>query len=329
MSKPPLILVTGATGFIGRHLCNELVNRGYFVRGCYRGRHPEIQGVEWCELGDIGPDTQWEGPLNNITHVIHLASLAHQVGVDGEEIRQCFHRINVEGTKRLVDYLASAKVKKKFYYVSSSGAVCSQSEALITDQTPCHPDSDYGRSKLAAELVIKENLADGSVPWVIVRPSLVYGPGNPGNMGRLLRLILTGVPLPLGRIHNRRSLLYVGNLVDALIHILENQGAIGQILSINDGEPISTPDLLRTLGKVSGHRVRIMNMPIAILRVMALVGDLLKAILGRSIGLDTYSLDRLVGSHAVDAESTFKKIQWCPPYSTEEGLRLTFHNEVQ
>lgn len=83
MSESPLILVTGATGFIDRHLSNELVNRGYFVRGCYRGWHSEIQGVEWFELGDIGPDTQREGPLDKVTHVVHLASLAHQVGVDG------------------------------------------------------------------------------------------------------------------------------------------------------------------------------------------------------------------------------------------------------
>lgn len=326
MSESPLILVTGATGFIGRHLCNELIQRGYRVRGCHRGRYPEIQGVEWFELGDIGPDTEWERALDKVTHVLHLASLAHQVGVDGDEIRQRLLRINVEGTRQLVKYLASAKVKKKFFYVSSSGAVCTQSDTLITDETPCSPDSDYGNSKLAAEFVIKEILSEGLVPWVIVRPSLVYGPGNPGNMARLLRLIKTDIPLPLGSIRNRRSLLYVGNLVDALIHILEHQGATGQILAINDGEPISTPDLLRILGKVSGRRVRIVNMPVVILRIIALVGDLPKAILGHSVGLDTYSLDRLVGSHAVDIASTYKKIKWCPPYSMEEGLRITFNS---
>jgi nucleoside-diphosphate-sugar epimerase len=147
-------------------------------------------------------------------------------------------------------------------------------------------------------------------------------------MARLLRLIRFGVPLPLGGIRNRRSFVFVGNLVDALIRCLDHPGAEGEILAINDGMAVSTPELVRVIGRVSGQKVRIFPFPMALLRLLARLGDLPKAIFGRSVGLDTYSLDRLTGSHAVDARKTFEKLQWQPPHTMEEGLALTLSAEL-
>jgi nucleoside-diphosphate-sugar epimerase len=288
-----------------------------------------LASVEWVYVGEIGPETNWSLVLVDVTHVIHLAALAHQIGTEGKEICLAFQRINVEGTRRLLDEFVSMNVPGRFCYVSSSGAVCSHSESLITDHTPCHPDSAYGRSKLAAEQLVLGLLNQPKRSWTIIRPALVYGPDNPGNMARLFWLIRTGLPLPLGSIHNRRSFVFVDNLVDALIHCLDHPGAERQILSVNDGEIVSTCELLRLMARASGRRVRIFKLPIALLRILARLGDLMKLLFRRSVWLDTYSLERLVGSHAVEMGSTYAKIQWRPPFTLEEGLRITLGTKAR
>lgn len=323
-----LVLVTGATGFVGRHLCSELVKRGFLVRGTYRNRRPDLKEVEWVDIGNIGPETDWTSALTGVTHVIHLAALAHQVGVENEGIHRAFQRINVEGTRGLLKAVASIRLPGRFCHVSSSGVVCAITDDLITEDSSCRPDNIYGQSKLQAEQLVQALLRPSGSHWAIIRPTLVYGPGNPGNMARLLRLIRFGVPLPLGGIRNRRSFVFVGNLVDALIRCLDHPGAEDEILTISDGINVSTPDLVRMIGLVSGQRVRIFRFPMMLLRLLARCGDVPKAIFGRSVGLDSYSLDRLTGSHAVDARRTFEKLRWQPPHTMEEGLALTLSAEL-
>lgn len=325
----PLVLVTGASGFVGHHLCTALIQKGFRVRGTHRGRHPEIPGVEWIAVGNIGAETNWHQAMSGVMHVIHLAALAHKVGADEEKIRHAFRATNVEGTRQLLKSVVSMQLPGRFCHVSSSGAVCTLAEQIINDQTPCRPDSAYGQSKLESENVVQDALRSSGISWTIIRPALIYGPGNPGNMARLLRLIRTGFPLPLDGISNQRSFVFIGNLVDALIRCLEHPGAEREILAINDGVPISTPSLVRMIGRLSCQNVRIFCLHISMLRAFARFGDLLKVAFGRSVGLDTYSLDRLVGSHAVDATVAFRKLQWDPPFSMEEGLTLTLSDTSQ
>jgi nucleoside-diphosphate-sugar epimerase len=324
MPELPLILVTGATGFVGRHLCEELVRRRLRVRGAHRGRHPEQPLVEWVNVGELGPGTDWGPALQGVTHVIHLAALAHQVGLNAEDLRRDFQRINVEATGGLLEQVAAAHIPGRFCFVSSSGAVCTLSEALITDETPCSPEGPYGQSKRAGEELVRETLHRAGQSWAILRPTLVYGPGNPGNMARLLRLVRTGLPLPLGALQNRRSFVFVGNLVDALIHCLDHPGAHEQVLAINDGEILSTPQLIRRIGHATGVKVRLFPVPMGLLRALARLGDLTRSLFGRSFGLDSYSLERLAGSHAVETGPTFAKVHWKPPFSMDEGLQMTF-----
>jgi len=313
---------------VGRHLCAELVKRGFQVRGTFRNKRPDSKEVEWVDIGNIGPETKWASVLTGVTHVVHLAALAHQVGVENEDTQRSFQRINVEGTHGLLKAVASIGMPGRFCYVSSSGVVCTITEDLITEDSPCRPDSAYGQSKLQAEHLVQTVLRPSGGHWTIIRPTLVYGPGNPGNMARLLRLIRVGVPLPLGGIRNRRSFVFVGNLVDALIRCLDHPGVEGEILAISDGVVVSTPDLVRMIGLVSGRRVRIFRVPMVLFRLLARIGDVPNAIFGRSVGLDTYSLDRLTGSHAVEARRTFEKLQWQPPHTMEEGLALTLSAEL-
>ncbi len=199
--------------------CLVLHRRGFQVRATYRpgrSRTPRDTRSEWVAVGDIGPDTDWSGALAGVDLVIHLAALAHQFGSQAETRESEFRRVNTLGTARLAEAALRAGVSR-LVMVSSIAAVGPFRGAPLTEASPCTPDTPYGRSKLEAEQEIQRILASGPTDWCILRPPLVYGPGNPGNMARLLSLIDRRMPLPVGRIEARRSHLFVGNLVDVLV----------------------------------------------------------------------------------------------------------------
>ncbi|MCG3175026.1 MAG: N-acetyl-alpha-D-glucosaminyl-diphospho-ditrans,octacis-undecaprenol 4-epimerase [Myxococcota bacterium] len=319
------VLVTGATGFVGKFVCERLLADGWSVRAAVRdpARQPP-PGVQSIPVGDIGPDTEWSKALDGADAVIHLAALAHQVGAKGEELRRAFDRVNADGTRALARACAASSGVRRLVFVSSIGAVATLSETVITESAAPSPDSDYGRGKLAAEQAVRDELRNSRCGFVIIRPPLIYGPGNPGNMARLLSLLKTGAPLPLAGVRNRRSFLYVENLSDALVRCIESPGVAGKTYVIRDGETCSTPELLRLLGEVSGRPARLFSVPMAVMNGLAGVGDMLSAIAGRSVGLDTYSLERLTGSLEVDDSALRRDLPWTPPFSMREGLRRTF-----
>ena len=207
--------------------------------------------------------------------------------------------------------------------MSSIGAVCSKCRALVTSETSPEPDSEYGRSKRNAELAIQDILKETGPDWCIIRPTLVYGPGNPGNMLRLMRLTRSPVPLPFGGIRNRRSFLYVENLVDLITTALCHPAASRQVFNAADREVLSTAELVRLLARLSGRKIGLLPVPVWSLRALAKFGDAAGRVLGRSVGLDTYSVDRLVSSLEVDVSQLRSRLDWEPPFSTEEGLRRT------
>ncbi len=320
------VLVTGATGFIGRHLCRALVERGYTVRGTLRSPAPPADapaGVEWVNVGEIGPDTDWSAALSGIRYVAHLAGLAHRLDQPEKTEPGEYLRVNAAGTRQLAEALAASPDAQRLVFVSSVAAVKSLSEEIITDATPCHPQNPYGESKRAAEDAVRQVLAAGRPDWCTVRPPLVYGPGNPGNMARLLKMIDAGLPLPVGSIRNRRSFLFIGNLVDALERCLTHAGASRRVFLISDGEDVSTPELVRRLAQHAHRRTRLLPVPAGILAGAARLGDVAGSVLGRSVGLDTYSLQRLCGSLAVDASALRQSIGWEPPFTLDDGIART------
>jgi nucleoside-diphosphate-sugar epimerase len=313
------ILVTGATGFIGRHLCAVLLDAGYAVRGAYRNSlSTDLDSrIEWMHVGDLGPNTDWSIALDGVKYVVHLAGLAHQVGVNEEDVSADFYRVNTEGTRGLAKAVAESPRVERVVFVSSI-------KALSKGECPCEqPDSVYGRSKKQAEDALEQELRLTSSDWSVLRPCLVYGPGNLGNMARLLRLIHSGLPLPFASIRNRRSFIFVGNLVSAIITCLNQQGASRKIFTVSDGEPLSTPELLEKLSNAAGLRLRLFPLSVSVLKRIAALGDVIKNVTGFSVGWDSYSVERLCGSLVVSCSDMRKQTGWTPPYSNAQGLRIT------
>ena len=171
-------------------------------------------GIEVVRVGDLSPSTPWQTALEGIDRVIHLAARAHIITETLSQADLEFQRINVAGTTNLVKQAIASGVKQ-FVLMSSVGAMATLSDAILTEHSRCCPDTPYGHSKLLAEQALTQLAGSSDMTWTILRPTLVYGAGNPGNMERLLQLVYSGLPLPFRAIHNRRSLLFVRNLVDA------------------------------------------------------------------------------------------------------------------
>lgn len=327
-----MVLITGASGFIGRSLSRHLVRDGWRVRGTRRQLPPPKDfpvEIEWLETGDIGSGADWKFGLDGVTHVIHLAALAHQDHSPKGPHEEAFKRVNVLGTRGLSEAVASTPGVERLVFLSSIGAVGSEASEPVDEDTPCSPDTFYGKSKLAAEGEVSAVLKEGVPDWCVIRAPLVYGFGNPGNMARLLKLVKLPFPLPFGSIRNRRSFIFVGNLVDLIEVVLDHPGASRQLFCASDGEDLSTPELISRLGSQSGRRVWLAPFPTTFLKALARGGDLMQTLSGGSIGLDSYSLERLCGSLSIDCSRVEEVLDWKPPFSVDEGLRDAVRNQPE
>ena len=306
------ILVTGGTGFIGGHLLPVLHKKNLQITLAVRNDLPEKLNPDYkvFNVGEIEENTDWTEALKEVDTVIHLAARAHQLNDQAINPEAEFLRINCEGTEALVKQAIASGVKH-FIFISSIGAMGTLSEQLLTEKSPCHPDSPYGRSKLQAEQALIELCQDSPMTWTILRPTLVYGIGNPGNMERLMKLVKTGFPLPLGAIKNRKSIAYVGNLVGAIITCINHPNAKNQTFIVSDGEDLSTTDLIRRLGNTLGKSPLLLPIPAELLRLAT-------KLLGKAdIG------DRLLGSLQVDSSKIRQMLDWTPHYTVDQGLQAT------
>lgn len=306
------VLVTGGSGFIGGHLVSKLPQQRRAINLAVRHNFLNTKNlpVKVTQVGEIDQTTDWGTALNGVDVVIHLAARAHQLNDQATNPEAEFQRINCEGTKNLAKQAIAAGVKH-FIFISSIGAMATLSEQILTEQTVCNPDSPYGRSKLKAEEALIELCKGSPMTWTILRPTLVYGPGNPGNMERLLKLVNKGLPLPFGAFKNQRSLLYVDNFVDAIITCIDHPNAKNQIFILSDGEDLSTPDLIRRIAKSLGKPANLLPISSNLLK---LVGQ----ITGKSD-----AIARLLGSLQVDSSKIRQMLDWTPPYTVDQGLQAT------
>lgn len=306
------MLVTGANGFVGRALCDEAAAQGFRVRGATRTICHLAGVAENVIVGACDNETDWTHALDGIDAVIHLAARVHVMHDESGDPLAEFRKVNVAGAENLARQAASAGVKR-FVYVSSikvnGEATCG--EGKYTELNPPDPQDPYSVSKWEAEQALHRVAAETGLEVVIVRPPLVYGAGVKGNFAQMLRVLAGGIPLPLAAADNRRSLVYVGNLVDALILCATHPAAAGQTYLVSDGEDVSTPELLRQLGAALGHPARLFSCPHALLRLA-----------GR-LTCRADQVERLLGSLRVDSSKIRRELNWIPPFTLECGLRAT------
>lgn len=304
------ILLTGANGFVGRAFVDVSLRRGIKVKGAVRSNIELSSGVEECKIAAIDGETDWTQALVSVDVVIHLAARVHVMSDDAADPLAEFRRVNTAGTENLARQAASAGVKR-FVYVSSikvNGEATDGGRKFSESDLP-GPQDPYGISKWEAEQALHRVAKETGLEVVIVRPPLVYGAGVKGNFAQMLKVLAHGIPLPLASVHNRRSLVYLENLVDALILCATHPAAAGQTYLVSDGEDISTPDLLRKLGEAMDYPARLFFCPQSWLKLA-----------GRLAGRAD-QIERLIGSLQIDSGKIRRELGWTPPFSIQEGLR--------
>ena len=261
--------------------------------------------------------------MEGIDYVIHLAALAHQVG-DTQLNDADYERVNAIPSE-VIARTANQSGVKRIIFISSIAALCSESETLVDEHTSPAPTTPYGRSKLEAENRIERVLTGSrSTDSVSIRPTLVYGPGNPGNMERISKLTRLPIPLPFGGFKNQRTFLYIGNLISAIEQSLSAPNISGNRYILSDDQSVSTAELTRAIANARGKKKWIISLPSRLLSALAAIGDFTKSRLNISTGIDTYSLTKLQASLQTSNTGFKRDACWQPPYTLTEGIQNTF-----
>ncbi len=305
-TSPQKILVTGPHGFVGSHLCTRLEADGHMVVRAVRRIHSSSDAL----VGDLGPQTDWTAALTRCEGVIHLAARVHVMKETAHDPMEAFRQANVAGTLRLAHQAAQAGVR---HFVFMSSLKVHGETGHFTESDPPSPQDPYGISKWEAEQGLLELSAQTGMRVTLLRPPMVYGPGVGGNFLRLMRWVKKGIPLPLGSIHNQRSLVYVGNLVDATLAILNrpHQGKNTDTYLVTDDAPVSTTELIRQMAHALGVPARLIPIP----------GHLLQS-LATPLGQGQLA-DRLLGSLTASSDSLRNDLHWAAPFSFQKGLEDT------
>jgi len=306
------ILVTGATGFIGSHLCPVLVQAGYDVVGAVREIPPDrINRPRLVAVGEVGPATDWSEALKQVSTIVHLAGHAHEMSESPQESSQVHERVNTQGTLNLARQAVEAGVQR-FVFLSTVkvNGETSRDRPFSESDEP-HPVGPYALSKWRAEQGIHEIADSSPIEIVVIRPPLVYGPGVRANFMALFRAVDRGIPLPLARVENKRSMVGVRNLAHMIERCVSHPSAGGNVFLVSDESDVSTPELIRAMADALGRPVRLYPVPLWLMRGAA-------GLIGWS-----ESLGRLYQSLTVSTAKAREVIQWAPPYSLRDELVRT------
>ncbi|MEE7628108.1 SDR family oxidoreductase [Methylobacter sp. Wu8] len=317
-SRSKTVLVSGANGFVGRSLCAELRRQGQSVRAVARSVNFQVENIETMSIGTINGETDWTDALRGIKVVIHLAAHVHVMKASVADPQGAFRKVNVEGTFNLARQAADAGVQR-FIFISSikvNGEFTPLGQPYTAEDRPA-PVDPYGISKLEAEDALRQLADETGMEVVIIRPPLVYGPGVKANFRSMMRWLETGVPLPLGGIHNKRTLVALDNLVDLIVTCIDHPAAANQTFLAGDGEDISITELLQRLGIALGKPAKLFPIPAWLLKTGAML-------LGKR-----EMAQRLCGSLQADISKASDLLGWRPPVRVDDALKKTAADFLQ
>ena len=317
------ILVTGADGFIGQSLCNELVKRNKKVHGIVRNLSPlknYNKNIKYIPVGNINHQTNWEHLLSDIDCIVHCAGITQVMKKKNKE--KNLYNTNVEGTKKIAIQAAAAGVRRIIFLSSikvngekTAGIELNKSHSINNDKKffthldKPSPKDLYGLSKLKAEEVLLKISNETNLEVTILRLPLVYGKGVKGNLNRIINLIRLGIPLPLGMIKNKRSMIGLDNLIDLIILCITHSKAAGKIFLASDGEDLSTSDLIKYIAFFMGQSSRLFYVPVSILKLAGYI-------LNRN-----EEINKLVSFLEIDIQFTCETLDWLPAVKVSEGIR--------
>lgn len=295
------VLITGASGFIGKRLIHAFAGRGFKVRAAARNPSAIIAAseVEKAAMPDLASPADWPALLDGMSHVVHLAGIAHAPGMLPDSL---YRRINAEAVGELAE-TARGKVERLVFLSSVRAQAGLSAEHAITEKDTPQPTDAYGRSKLEAERLVEAS----GITFTVLRPAVVYGKGVKGNIAALATLAKTPMPLPFGGLDNRRSLLALDNLVSAISFVLDAETAADETFLVADAEPISVADLVAAMREGLGRPAQLMRVPQrAVRRLM------------QSVGKEA-DWERVSGSFVVDP-TKLMGIGWSPAVTTHDGI---------
>lgn len=308
------ILITGATGFLGQSLLTHLISQGHSVTAI--SRHPN-QNLHACKtiICDLNSLVDFEDVIVGSDIVIHLAGRAHILNETSEDPYQAYAEINVKATKNLA-LLASKSGIKRFVFLSSVKVNGEKTTALSFNETNApNPQDDYGKTKLEAEHALSEIATKTQMQVVIIRPPLIYGKGVKANFKNLIKLCQSKLPLPFGAIHNKRSMVYIGNLIDFITLCITHPNATNETFLISDDEDVSTSTLIRTIRATLGLPSLLLPIPQSwIVFMLHLIGK-------KSLAM------RLCGNLQVDITKAKTLLGWKPPFTFEQGIQNTIQEK--
>ena len=307
-----LILITGATGFVGRNLTTELVSKEMACCALVRQNSNVLPSdVEQIVVPDLTQQTKFAGSLGGVDTIIHLAGLAHTFDVKSQDAIDKFYDTNVKITEQLGEQAASSGVRR-FIFLSSVHVNGTASDKPFSETDMPAPVSVYAKSKLAAENKLWEIASRSEMEVVVIRPPLIYGPGALGNLQTLVKLVSHRVPMPLGLVNNKRTLCGIDNLIDLIITCAESPAAANELFLAGDASDVSTARLIELIGSALQKPAYLAPVPPKLLQFIC-----------ASVGRSDLS-EKLLGNLQVDISKARDRLLWTPPYSVEEGLMNAF-----
>ncbi len=305
------LLVTGSTGLVGSRVVALGEQKIWAVKSVTRQSSNTIGSDIFC-INSLDGQTDWSGAFEGVDCVVHCAARVHQMRESESTALEAYRKVNTEGTLNLAKQAACAGVKR-FVFISSikvNGEFSKKGYPFssVVNKPPTDP---YGLSKYEAELGLAKLSAETGLEVVIIRPPLVYGPGVQANFLSMMRWTRKQLPLPLGSIDNKRSLVYVDNLADLILKCCENPSAVGKVLLVSDDHDISTTELLKCVAKHMDKESYLIPIPSRWIKTVSkLLG---KAGVGQ----------RLCSSLQVDITETKRELNWTPPIGFDQGVKET------